>query len=70
MHQPEKDDFDVVIGAVANDKTMPVISLYFAGVYDEAEALKRLLPQKLKDQYAFKTEKAITALRFAEEISK
>lgn len=68
--QPVANDFDVVIGAVANDKTMPVISLYFAGVYDEQEALKRLLPQKLKDQYAFKTEKALRVLRFVEEVFK
>ena len=28
------DDYDVVIGPVANDRTMPVISLYFSGIYD------------------------------------
>ena len=60
------DDFDVVIGPVANDRTMPVIRLYFAGIYDEAETVKRLLPQKLKDQYAFKTEKALKILRCSE----
>ena len=47
---------------------MPVINLYLKGSYDEEEALKRLLPQKLKDQYAFKTEKAISKLQLCEVI--
>ncbi|MCF0238369.1 MAG: DUF3990 domain-containing protein, partial [Sphaerochaetaceae bacterium] len=62
------DDYDIVIGPVANDKTMPVISLYFSGVYDIEETIKRLMPQKLQDQYAFRTEKALKALRFLEVI--
>lgn len=59
---------DVVIGSVANDRTMPVIKLYFSGIYDEAETIKRPLPQKLKDQYAFKSEKALKALVLSEVI--
>ena len=62
------DDSDVVIGPVANDRTMPVVKLYFSGIYDEAETIKRLLPQKLKDQYAFKSEKALKALVLSEVI--
>ena len=54
--------WDVVAGPVANDQTMPVIDLYLSGMYDEGEAIKRLLPQKLKDQYVFKTERAIALL--------
>lgn len=62
------DDSDIVIGPVANDRTMPVVKLYFSGIYDEAETIKRLLPQKLKDQYAFKSEKALKALVLSEVI--
>lgn len=62
------NSFDVIIGPVANDKTMPVISLYFSGLYDEDEAIRRLLPQKLKDQYAFKTEESLSALKFIEGV--
>ncbi len=47
---------------------MPVLSLYFAGFYTEEEALKRLLPQKLKDQYAFKTKWALETLKYSEVI--
>ncbi len=65
-----KDESDIVIGPVANDKTMPVIKLYFSGIYDEDETIKRLLPQKLKDQYAFKSEKALEAFVFSEVIER
>ena len=60
---------DVVSGPVANDNTMPVLSLYFKGAYTEDEALRRLLPQRLRDQYAFKTERAIVCLKFKEVVS-
>ena len=36
------------------------------GKYDKGEAVKRLLPQKLTDQYAFLTEKAIRSFLFSE----
>lgn len=64
------DDSDVVIGPVANDKTVPVIKLYFSGIYDETETIKRLLPQKLKDQYAFKSERSLEALTLSEVIER
>lgn len=63
------DNHDIVIGPAANDRTMPVIKLYFAGIYDEAETVKRLLPQKLKNQFAFKTEMALKALKLCEVIT-
>lgn len=61
-----RDELDIVVGPVANDNTMPTLRLFFAGAYSEEEAIKRLLPQKLRDQYAFKTESAIAALSFIE----
>ena len=57
---------DAVIGPVANDNTMPVLNLFFKGAYSEEEALRRLLPQRLSDQYAMKTEKALGCLSFME----
>lgn len=63
------DNHDIVIGPVANDKTMPVIKLYLSGIYDEAETIKRLLPQKLRDQFAFKTDTALKTLEFCEVIT-
>ncbi|MGN0180871.1 MAG: DUF3990 domain-containing protein [Candidatus Ornithomonoglobus sp.] len=65
-----EDDYDIVAGPVANDKTAPVIAAFFAGIYDEEETIKRLLPQKLRDQYAFKTVKALKCLTLREVITK
>ena len=62
----ESGAFDIVAGPVANDNTMPVLRLFFAGIYTEDETIRRLLPQNLKDQYAFKSEAALAALRFCE----
>jgi len=59
-----EEKFDIIVGPVADDFTMDVLNLYFSGRYSEEEALKRLLPQKLKDQYVFKTEEAIKRLEF------
>lgn len=60
--------YDIVSGPVANDNTMPVLNLFFKGAYTEEEALRRLLPQRLRDQFAFKTERAIASLVFKEEV--
>lgn len=64
--QIDDSDWDVVVGPVANDNTMPVLNLFFKGAYTEEETLRRLLPQRLKDQYAFKTERALACLSFTE----
>ena len=64
--QIEDQKWDVVIGPVANDRTMPVIRLFMAKVYTAAETLRRLLPQNLHDQYTFKTVKALQRLQFKE----
>ena len=63
------NEWDIICGPVANDQTMPVIDLFLDGMYDEAETIRRLLPQKLKDQYTFKSDSAIALLRFKEVIS-
>lgn len=62
------DDYDIVFGPVADDATMPTLNGFFAGIYTTEETLKRLLPQKLKDQYAFRTQRAIDALTCIEVI--
>lgn len=62
------DNWDIVWGPVANDQTIQTIVLYFDGFLDEQETIKRLLPQKLKDQVAFKTNKALEGLKFVREV--
>jgi hypothetical protein len=56
--------YDIVQGPVADDNTMPVLELYFSGVYDTMETLRRLKAYKLKDQISLHTEKALTQLTF------
>lgn len=58
--------YDLVIGPVANDATLPVIDDYMDGKYTREEAIKRLLPQRLTDQYAFLTPAALEQLIFIE----
>jgi hypothetical protein len=65
-----QNDYDLIIGPVANDRTMPVISLYFAGIYDEDETIRRLLPQMLRDQYVFRSELALQKLIFVKAVTK
>jgi hypothetical protein len=59
--------FDLAIGPVADDITMPVLQRYLSGVYSAEEALRRLLPMRLADQYAFATQQALDQLRYAGE---
>ena len=58
--------YDIVIGPVANDNTMPVINDYMMGNINEETALILLKPQKLSDQYAFLTQKGLSVLRYLE----
>lgn len=62
----EKNDWDLISGPVANDQTFTTIILYLDGYIDAESAVKQLLTQKLKDQFTFKTEKALKLLKFTE----
>jgi hypothetical protein len=56
--------YDLVIGPVANDSTLPVIDDYMDGRYTKQQAVERLMPQNLTDQYAFLTKKSLMELNF------
>lgn len=58
--------YDVVIGPVANDQAIRTVNNYLKGYFPEDVAIQLLLPQKLKDQYAFRTEKSLDILKFVE----
>lgn len=60
--------WDVVAGPVADDQTFQTVVLYLDGFLDADATIQRLLPQKLKDQYTFKTENAIARLHCKEVI--
>lgn len=64
-------DFDIVIGKIADDQTATTLIAYVSGVYGipgsaEADefAIRKLLPNKLKDQYCFRTGRALSYLKF------
>lgn len=61
-----KYDWDLISGPVANDQTFPTIILYLDGYIDAENAVRQLLPQKLKDQFTFKTERALSLLKYLE----
>ena len=63
-----ENDWDVVLGPVADDQTMTTLGLYLSGQIKAYMAIEMLLPQKLKDQYCFKTEAALSCLHFMEAI--
>ena len=60
------DDYDIVIGPVANDQTIRVVNEFLRGLHTEEITIQLLLTQRLKDQYAFKTKKALNILSFIE----
>ncbi len=55
-------DYDIIIGPVADDKTMRTIQLYLSGDYTDEEALARLRYSKLNDQVSFHTKRALDTL--------
>ena len=61
--------FDVVVGPVANDRTMTVLTLYFSGLLSQDETIERLKVQRLRDQYAFKSGRSLRQLFFLEAMT-
>ena len=64
----DKSDYHLVIGGVANDKVFNTVELYFDGLIDKAEALKRLKFEKPNLQLCFRSEKALEFLKFERSV--
>ena len=61
----DTSDYDIVMGGVANDKVFNTVELFFDGLIDKGEAIKRLRYERLNMQIVFRTQKVIDAcLRF------
>lgn len=56
-------DYDVVIGPVADNKTMETVQLYIADILTAEEAVERLKYNKANNQVSFHTEKALKSLK-------
>lgn len=61
-------DYDIVSGGVANDRVFNTVELYFDGLIDKKEALRRLRYEKPNLQICFRTEKALQYLHFERSI--
>lgn len=60
----DESDYDVVIGGVANDKVFNTVELFFDGLIDKQEAIKRLRYEKPNLQICFRTERALAQISF------
>lgn len=58
------DEYDIVIGPVADDNVYLTVKLFETGVLDKEEALRRLKVEKLFNQISFHTEKSLDFCRF------
>ena len=57
-------NFDIVRGAVADDKTNRTLALFVEGIYTAKQAMELLYHNKLNDQFSIHTEKALACLKF------
>ena len=64
-------DYDIISGKIANDHTNATIITYLDGLYGEIGSeradnicISLLLPERLNDQFCFRSEKALKALKF------
>lgn len=60
----DTSNYDLVIGGVANDKVFNTVELFFDGLIDKAEAIKRLRFEKPNIQLCFRTQLALSFLTF------
>ena len=58
------NDFDLIVGPVANDDVFRTVNIYLSGTITRSETLKRLKVKKLFNQYVFCSDKALTYLNF------
>ena len=56
--------YDVVVGPVADDKTMETIQLYIADILTADEAVERLRYNQVNNQISFHSQKALDCLSF------
>lgn len=52
----DTSEYDIVMGGVANDKVFNTVELFFDGLIDKDEAIKRLRYEKPNFQIAFRTQ--------------
>lgn len=70
------EEFDVIGGKIANDRTAQTLQFYLAGAFGQPGdptademAIRTLLPNRLKDQFCIRTERAIGCLDFVGSVA-
>ncbi|MCQ2527579.1 MAG: DUF3990 domain-containing protein [Saccharofermentans sp.] len=65
--------YDVIVGKIADDQTNATLVAYIGGAFGQIGSkeadefcIRQLLPNKLQDQYCFRTEKALKCLKYIE----
>lgn len=58
--------YDLIIGAVANDDVYRTLQVYSVGLLTKEQALEALKVKKLFNQYVFATQEALALLKFIE----
>jgi hypothetical protein len=74
MNNSFDNNFDLIIGVVANDTTIPVIQTYIDAINANPNekdffaqfAIRQLQPENLTDQFVFKTGKSLQGLKCLE----
>lgn len=62
----DEEQYDLIIGAVANDDVYRTLQVYGAGLLTKEQALEALKVKKLFNQYVFATQEALKLLKFVE----
>ena len=60
------NEYDLIIGAVANDDVYRTLQVYATGLLTKEQALEALKVKKLYNQYVFASNEAIKLLKFIE----
>ena len=64
LQKKVNNEFDSIVGPVADDQAYNTIILYEDGIIDEDSAIRKLMSEKLHDQYLFRTQKALSYLKY------
>jgi hypothetical protein len=74
LYNFQSEEYDLITGPIANDTTMPALRAYIEAIKNNPDekdffaefTLRQLRTDRLKDQYVFKSEKALQHLKFTE----
>jgi len=62
----DKEQYDLIIGAAANDDVYRTLQVYSTGLLKKEQALEALKVKKLFNQYVFASKEALEKLKFVE----